>query len=562
MKSVLFAQPHWFWLLLLLPVLFLAAGRFNRAQRELRRFAEPHLWPWIIRDYQSARLRLNRRSMMLLITSLAIVAATGPTLLSDTGNTDRVPVTDLAIVIDISASMAGQDLKPDRLQRARLEINTLLDRLHHHRIALIAFAANAYPLLPLTEDLSTVRYFINHLDSDMTSRQGSRLAHALKLAHDTVMAGQQHSRAVLLVSDGDIHDAMAANRQAEKLAGDDIPLFILGSATTAGSPVADAQGHYLIQDGQAVVSRLQETTLQQLATISKGRYTRVSVMDGDTDILYQGLMKLEQKSQHLVHHGGMPLAPWLIATCLVLLLWFGRRQLRVGIISTAVLAVLLTLPRPGHTAVLWQQQQAWQALQNGQYEKAAQLYRDDSSVQGRLGLGAAWYRLRQYKRAQAAFRQAADTAATSQERVMALYNLGNTQLMLGNPDQARSSYQRVLALSPMHKQAAYNLGLIGENRLPAQADKPVTEDRRITQPDQRAPEQSSGTDQDNTSTAQRKMARVLAQWQLDNPSHGDQELETAQRQLRGIEPSPRTILRQRIGQMDKRADTSVQEQPW
>jgi Ca-activated chloride channel family protein len=287
-----FAQPLWLLGLLALPLLWLLPrSRLGAADADrLTHYADPHLLPHLIRATPGEHRTPRRLALWSVLWSLGVLAMAGPRW----GYTEvsvAQPGDSVVVLLDISASMQATDIKPSRMARARQEIEDLLDRNPGLRVGLVAFASVARVVVPVTEDMDTVRYLLPSLSPDLLRWQGSRLTAALERA-ERLLAGQppdtRHS--LLLVSDGDFDEAGLVERVAAlREAG--VTLHVLGLGTAEGATVPAASGGGLVgPDGQAVRSRLDEVRLEALARAGGGVYRRADYRDEDSVELVKALL--------------------------------------------------------------------------------------------------------------------------------------------------------------------------------------------------------------------------------------------------------------------------------
>jgi len=182
--------------------------------------------------------------------------------------------------LDTSASMNAGDVKPSRIEKAKYELGRLLNKLEGDRVGLIAFAGSAHLHCPLTEDYSASRLFLNMMDTDLITTQGTDLAVAIQLALDHVENDDEKFKVFVLVSDGEDHqgEAIILAEKARKLG---IIIHTLGVGTAAGGPIPiyDDNGNRVEfkknRRGQVVTSTLNESTLDEIARITGGLYIRV-----------------------------------------------------------------------------------------------------------------------------------------------------------------------------------------------------------------------------------------------------------------------------------------------
>jgi Ca-activated chloride channel family protein len=431
------------------------AGRAQNAAGQPGNFADPHLLPWLL--IGPARARGSR--LIHLVWLLTVLAASGP-YLPHAGEAARRYGLDVAVVIDISPSMAADDIEPTRLKRAALELRDFVGRLGDDRAALIVFSAYAYRLLPLTHDVGLLNYYAAALDPDFTRRHGSNLAQALEYAGQALGGDRARGRAVVVLSDGETADRAGALAAAERLQRRGIPVYALGIGTEAGAPVPGAGGFLHDADG-VVVSHLDRALLAALAGRSGGLYADARPDDRDWDRLFSGLAAL-RRSFVLPPQArtGYPLYPALLAAAFALLLWSGLRRHPAAAVPLYLCCIAgIALPQAGHAAP-WQEQSAYQALLKGENTAAATRYEALDNYAGWLGRGAAYYRQGQWEAALAAFTTAGGRAGSDNERATALYNQGTTLARLGRYAEAERALEQSLQIQPNHPRAQLNLNLV------------------------------------------------------------------------------------------------------
>lgn len=464
--SAWLAHLHWrepLWLLLLaVPWLAAAWRKRGKPHDKLAGFADPPLLHWLL----SGAARRPLRSLSLVIAwTLAALAAAGPYWQPQQPKQAQQRGADIAVIVDISPSMATADITPTRLARAKRELHDFTKLLGNDRLALVAFSANAYSMVPLTTDHDAFLRFVDLLDPGLTALPGSNLARALEVAEQLLSASAEHSRAAVLLSDGGFHDpdALAA---ARRLGNGNIPLFVLGVGTDGGGPVPDNDGHFIRYQGRVVISRLDRSQLQDLARAGHGTYFDLHEDDGEWRAL---LAQLRDRTRAAAHTASQPLPqgialyPWLLGASLLLFLWNGvRRREGLALLILPLLLPLLSIwPTPGDAAP-WSEQRAYEALQQGYYGRAQALYGDVDGYNGRMGVGAAAYRLQNWQTALAAFQRAAHGAADDGQKARALYNAGNALAQLHRFEEASNSYQAALRLQPDLAKAALNLSLVNQ----------------------------------------------------------------------------------------------------
>lgn len=271
-----FGSPDSFWLLLALPVLLaLYVWSFRRRRAALRRFGSGPLMDKLTEATSWTRQVIKA---VLLLTALlfAVLALVEPRFGTRLEMVSRRGV-DVIVALDTSLSMMAQDMPPNRLLRARLEIESLIDRLEGDRIGLVAFSGQSFVLCPLTLDYGAAKLFLDSIDTGLIPTQGTAIAQAVRTATQAFGSEEQKYKALVLITDGEDHagEAVEAARDAAE-AG--VRIFAVGIGTPEGEliPVEkDGRTEFLKdRDGNVVKTRLDEATLVEMARLTGGGYVR------------------------------------------------------------------------------------------------------------------------------------------------------------------------------------------------------------------------------------------------------------------------------------------------
>lgn len=280
----LLVNPRALWLLLLLPalVLFLSA-RARARRRALTRFADAGLLCRMGLALAEPWPRL--RGVLLLVAVTASIAALARPQWGSSQETSTRRGIDILIAVDVSDSMNAEDVeiggRLSRLERARREVTDLLSRREGDRVGLIAFSGSSVLACPLTHDRGALALFVDTLDTDFASTDGTNLGAAIRTAIATFERTPRSSRALVLLTDGEDHEGqgLAAAREARE-AG--IRIFVLGIGRPEGAPLMGPDGA-LRRDanGDPVLSRLDEAALRRIAESTGGLYVRSTAGDDD-----------------------------------------------------------------------------------------------------------------------------------------------------------------------------------------------------------------------------------------------------------------------------------------
>src|SRR5713101_6930020 len=274
-----FAHPGYFYglsILLVLSLLFVWNFRWRR--HALERFGNlillQHLMPSAGRYKQTVKFVLLFFAFMFLILGLA-----DPQVGTKLEEVKREGV-DVFIALDVSSSMKAEDIKPNRLESAKREISLLLDKLQNDRIGLIVFAGDSYLQLPLTTDYGAARLFLGAIDVDVVPIPGTAIGSAIRLAMKSFVEGEKKHKVIIVITDGENHedDAIAAGREA---ATEGAIVHTIGLGSPLGAPIPIYQnnvqtGFKKDTDGNIVMTKLDETALQQVAEAGGGKYLRAT----------------------------------------------------------------------------------------------------------------------------------------------------------------------------------------------------------------------------------------------------------------------------------------------
>ena len=481
MSSFHFLRPGW--LLALPPLLVLLIWLWRRQlhSRGWQTVCDPELLPHLLLG------RSRRRAswpLWLLLTGLLLVvlALAGPAWRQQSQPLFRQQ-SALAILLDLSRSMTAADLKPSRLERAKLKVEDLLRQRREGQTALIAFAGDAFVVTPLTDDVQTINALLKSLTPDLMPVQGSEPERAIQLGMELLQASGLQRGRLLLVTDEDRPDRVLAAARNLKDAG--FELAVLGVGTAAGAPIPLPEGGFFKDDrGNMVLPKLDEAGLRQLAVAGGGDYRRLSIDDSDlrgllTEVDRHRLDQVE-KATGKTGVNWREEGVWLLwPLALLASLAFRRGWL--------TLIVLLLLPSAPARAMTWQdlwqrpEQQAARAFADGKYDQAEQLFQDPRWKASSL------YRAGQYQDAA----KALDRPETADD----WYNKGNALARSGQLPQALQAYDQALNQNPDHADAKTNKKLVEDALQNQQQQKQNPQNSGDQKGDQKQKQDKSGSQQ-------------------------------------------------------------------
>ena len=302
----------------LLILLFLGLLRWKKER--IRKIGDEKLVKVLMCGYSPRKF--NRRFIVFLLALTLVIL--GAANLRGPGRMEKISRKgiDVVIALDVSKSMLANDIKPNRLERAKQLTNRLMQRMENDRIGLVLFAGKAYMQMPLTADHGAARMYIQNAGPDAVPTQGTVISEALKMSHSAFNNKDRKYKSIILISDGEDHDPEALH-YTEALAKEGIMVNTVGIGSPQGVPLFDETTNQLRRDnqGNAIVSKLNEAELKQLAQQTKGVYIHLADADAAADRLVQQLNTINQTSvSDTSFMSYKNYFQWFLAAALVLLL--------------------------------------------------------------------------------------------------------------------------------------------------------------------------------------------------------------------------------------------------
>ncbi|MBW1785094.1 MAG: VWA domain-containing protein [Deltaproteobacteria bacterium] len=288
---------NFFWAIPLVILVLVIAAR--RKRRALDKLADPELLERLTGRSQRSRLLL-KGILLSAAVGLMVLSIAGPRWGSRYQEVRQKGV-DIMIAVDVSPSMTVADVAPDRLERARREIMDFLKVVRGDRVGLIAFSGAAFVQCPLTLDYGALQMFLRALEPGLVPVPGTDLGSAVETALSSFDYTSETDRVILLITDGEDNEAKgldAARKAAEK----DAKIFVFGIGDVSGGPIPEADGgggFKKDEDGNLVLSKLDEASLQKIASLTGGTYVQSQAGDLDLDVLYFSGIKARTQAKTL-----------------------------------------------------------------------------------------------------------------------------------------------------------------------------------------------------------------------------------------------------------------------
>ncbi len=322
--NMLLEEKIYFWLLLALPVVLLVFLAYRIWQQRTRRnFANPSMFSQLSPNRSVFKPWLKMLLILFALGSL-VIALVNPKIGSQMETVKREGV-DIVFAIDVSKSMEAEDIAPNRLDKSKQLVRQILDNLGSDRVGLIAYAGSAFPQLPITTDYASAKMFLQALNTDMISSQGTAISEAIKLATTFYDEEGQTNRVLFIISDGEDHEGNTENI-AEEAANAGIRVFTIGVGTEKGGPIPIKRNN-VIQNykknaqGETVITKLDPETLRNIVSATNGKYIdgRVTseVINQVMDAL-QDIEKTEFEARQFAEYKSQ--FQWFLGLAVILLL--------------------------------------------------------------------------------------------------------------------------------------------------------------------------------------------------------------------------------------------------
>jgi Ca-activated chloride channel family protein len=208
---------------------------------------------------------------------------------------------DVVIALDVSLSMLAEDIKPNRLEKAKHEIGTFIDQLQGDRIGLVAFAGRAFVQCPLTLDYGAAKMILDSMTPDLIPVPGTAVAEAIRKAAEAFVGQERKHKVLILITDGEDHggDPLEAAKAASR---EGVVVYTVGIGSVQGVPIpvvderGDPSGFKKDRSGSVVTTKLDEITLEKIALETGGKYHRGTPGESELDKIHEDLSQMEKKN--------------------------------------------------------------------------------------------------------------------------------------------------------------------------------------------------------------------------------------------------------------------------
>ena len=291
-------EKIWFWTLLIIPVLiifFVIVQVWKKSVQ--KKFADYHLLKQLSPN-QSLFKSILKLVVLCLAFGFLTLALVNPKI-GTKMETVRSQGVDIVFAVDVSKSMLAEDIAPNRIEKSKQLVTQIINNLASDRIGIIAYAGKAFPQLPITTDYAASKMFLQNMNTDMMTSQGTAIREAIELAKTYYDDEEQTNRILVIISDGEDHEGDAADL-AEEANEQGIRIFTIGVGDTKGGPIPIKRNGVILnykkdRNGQTVITKLNEDTLKDIANEANGVYINGSNTAEVVDTIKDLLDRMDKK---------------------------------------------------------------------------------------------------------------------------------------------------------------------------------------------------------------------------------------------------------------------------
>ncbi|MEO7306097.1 MAG: VWA domain-containing protein [Ferruginibacter sp.] len=444
-------------------------------KRTIKKIGDANLVKEMIKNYSPQKFALK---FVLALTAFILCGFALANLRSPKGveKVNRNGI-DIIIALDVSKSMLAQDIKPNRLERAKQALSKLIDKLGNDRVGIVVFAGRAYLQMPLTGDHGAAKMYLASASTDIVPTQGTVISDALKMCYTAFNSKEKKYKAVILISDGEDHDE-GALKMAGQMADEGIVINTVGIGSPEGSTILDELTNQDKKDinGNVVITRLNEEELKKIAEKGNGTYQLFANTDELVNNLDSQLGNMDQRTvteDSLVNYENyFPYFLMLALIFLVIELFVSERK-RTGFTKLnatkkmALISILLIgsclLPIESHA----QDEKALikkgnEAYEKKEYDKAIINYQQatekaPANSTAQYNMGNALYKNKKTDEAVQAYENALSNAISNADKAKAFYNKGVVLQNNKKLAECIEAYKNALKLDPQDEDARQNL---------------------------------------------------------------------------------------------------------
>jgi Ca-activated chloride channel family protein len=292
-------EKIYFYLLIIIPVivvLFLLVLIWKKSTR--KKFANTELLKRLTPN-RSSNKGVIKLTVLILGLALLIVGLVNPKIGTKLETVKREGV-DIVFAVDVSKSMLAEDIAPNRIEKAKRLVSEIINQLASDRIGIIAYAGQAYPQLPITTDYSAAKMFLQGMNTDMLTSQGTAIYQAIELATTFYDDAEQTNRVLFIISDGEDHSEGSTLDAVEDAVDEGITIYTIGVGKEKGAPIPIKRNGILESlkkdsQGETVITKLNKEVLIDISSEGNGEYIDGSNTDAAVEFIKNELLQMDKK---------------------------------------------------------------------------------------------------------------------------------------------------------------------------------------------------------------------------------------------------------------------------
>ena len=291
-------ETKYLYILILLPIILLVF-LYNKYWQKItiKKYFDDATFNFLSPELSSTKSYI-KTSLTLLIISILVFGLVNPKIGTELKTVKREGV-DIVFAIDVSKSMLAEDIAPNRIFKAKRLVSEIFNKLGSDRVGIIAYASTAIPVLPITNDFSSAKMFLESLNTDMLSSQGTSIVEAIELSKGYFDDENQTNRVLCILSDGEDHE-YDENQFISTLSDSGIIILSVGLGSTKGAPIPIKENNivksYKKDDkGEVVITKLNDELLKKIATQSSGKYIKGDNSSLVVDEIINELKEMDKK---------------------------------------------------------------------------------------------------------------------------------------------------------------------------------------------------------------------------------------------------------------------------
>ncbi len=278
------------WGLLPITVLFIAFLRWRK--KGLKKIGEASLVSQLIPDASQNKL-ITKFILVSLAYTFIIIGFANPQVGTKQEKVKRQGI-DVFIAMDVSNSMLSEDIKPNRLMRAKNFVSNFIDELHNDRLGMIVFAGRSYMQMPLTVDYSAGRMYLKTISTNLIPTQGTNIAEAVNMARENFVQGDNKHKALIIITDGEDNEGGVDEAIADAVK-EGVKVFTIGVGTDNGGPIPVGSDFKRDETGNIVLSKMNQPMLRDLAAKGNGKYFQLGSGKDEINAIFKELGRINTK---------------------------------------------------------------------------------------------------------------------------------------------------------------------------------------------------------------------------------------------------------------------------